>query len=91
MDTLVRPCRRGRRATALVGAEVDRARAQVTLIRIGVTLSGLQVTDPFGTVDHSIEVSRIAFRLDSLTCFGAKGDHWTRWAAEGRAVSAQHA
>ena len=71
MDTLVRRAvERG--GTALVGAEVDLAKAHVTLVPLGVTLSGLQVTDPSASSTNSIEVSRIAFRLDSLNLFRRK-------------------
>jgi len=68
MDTLVRRAVE-KAGTALVGAEVDLARAQVTLVPLGVTLSGLQVTDPSAPSTNSIEVLRIAFRLDSLNLF----------------------
>ena len=45
MDGIVRrTIERG--GSTLVGAEVDLARAHVTLIPLGITLSGLQVTDP---------------------------------------------
>jgi len=71
MDTLVRRAVE-KAGTALVGAEVDLARAQVTLVPLGVTLSGLQVTDPSAPSTNSIEVLRIAFRLDSLNLFRRK-------------------
>jgi len=58
--------------TAIVGAEVDLARAHVTLIPLGITLQGLQVTDPQAPDRNSIEVSRIAFELDSLNLFRRK-------------------
>ena len=56
----------------LVGAEVDLARAHVSLIPLGITLQGLQVTDPTAPETNSIEVSRIAFSLDSLNLFRRK-------------------
>ncbi|MBS1192780.1 MAG: hypothetical protein H6Q97_759 [Nitrospirae bacterium] len=71
MDALVRRAVE-KAGTALVGAEVDLARAHVTLVPLGVTLSGLQVTDPSAPSTNSIEVSRIAFRLDSLNLFRRK-------------------
>ncbi len=71
MDTLVRRAVE-KAGTALMGAEVDLARAQVTLVPLGVTLSGLQVTDPSAPSTNSIEVLRIAFRLDSLNLFRRK-------------------
>jgi uncharacterized protein (TIGR03545 family) len=58
--------------TAIVGAEVDLARAHVTLVPLGITLQGLQVTDPQAPEKNSIEVSRIAFSLDSLNLFRRK-------------------
>ncbi|MEK6745291.1 MAG: TIGR03545 family protein [Nitrospirota bacterium] len=58
--------------TAIVGAEVDLARAHVTLVPLGITLSGLQVTDPAAPATNSIEVGRIAFTLDSLNLFRRK-------------------
>ena len=71
MDTLVRRAVE-KAGTALVGAEVDLAAAKVTLVPLGVTLSGLQVTDPASPSTNSIEVNRIAFRLDSLNLFRRK-------------------
>jgi len=71
MDTLVRRAvEQG--GTALVGAEVDLAKAHVTLVPLSVTLSGLQVTDPSAPANNSIEVGRIAFTLDSLNLFRRK-------------------
>ena len=58
--------------TAIVGAEVDLARAHVTLVPLGITLQGLQVTDPQAPEKNSLEVSRIAFSLDSLNLFRRK-------------------
>ena len=58
--------------TAIIGAEVDLARAQVTLVPLGITLQGLQVTDPQAPEKNSMEVSRIAFSLDSLNLFRRK-------------------
>lgn len=70
-DTLVR---RGveKAGTALVGAEVDLAGAHVSLVPLSVTLSGLQVTDPAAPKTNSVEVGRIAFRLDSFNLFRRK-------------------
>jgi uncharacterized protein (TIGR03545 family) len=58
--------------TAIVGAEVDLAGAHVTLIPPGITLQGLQVTDPQAPEKNSIEIARIAFSLDSLNLFRRK-------------------
>ena len=58
--------------TAIVGAEVDLAKAHVTIVPLSVTLSGLQVTDPAAPGTNSIEIGRIAFSLDSLNLFRRK-------------------
>jgi uncharacterized protein (TIGR03545 family) len=58
--------------TSLVGAEVDLAKVHITLVPLGVTLSGLQVTDPAAPSTNSIEIARIAFELDSLNLFRRK-------------------
>ncbi len=52
--------------TAIVGAEVDLGRADVTLSPLGVTLSRLQVTDPGEPMRNAVEIGRIAFSLDGL-------------------------
>jgi uncharacterized protein (TIGR03545 family) len=71
LDTLVR---RGveKAGTAIAGAEVDLARAHVMLVPLSVTLSGLEVTDPAAPATNSIEISRIAFSLDSLNLLRRK-------------------
>ncbi|MHB8845551.1 MAG: TIGR03545 family protein [Nitrospirota bacterium] len=71
MDSMVRRVIE-RTGTSLVGAEVDLAAAHVTLVPLGITLSGLQVTDPAAPTTNSFEISRIAFELDSLNLLRRK-------------------
>jgi uncharacterized protein (TIGR03545 family) len=71
MDSMVRRAIE-RSGTALVGAEVDLARAHVTLVPLGITLSGLQVMDPAAPATNSLEIARIAFELDSLNLLRRK-------------------
>jgi uncharacterized protein (TIGR03545 family) len=71
MDSMVRRVIE-RTGTALAGAEVDLARAHVTLVPLGITLSGLQVTDPTAPATNSFEIARIAFELDSLNLLRRK-------------------
>jgi len=71
MDSMVRRAIE-RTGTALAGAEVDLARAHVTLVPLGITLSGLQVTDPTAPATNSFEIARIAFELDSLNLLRRK-------------------
>jgi uncharacterized protein (TIGR03545 family) len=58
--------------TSLVGAEVDVNSADVKLFPLGITLRGLQVTDPEAPSTNSIECSRIAFSLDGLNLLRRK-------------------
>ncbi len=53
-----------RTGTAIVGAEVDVARARLGLSPLGISLSGIQVTDPKNPSFNSVEIGRIAFSLD---------------------------
>lgn len=71
MDSMVRRVVE-RTGTSLVGAEVDLAAAHVTLVPLGITLSGLQVTDPAAPATNSFEITRIAFELDSLNLLRRK-------------------
>lgn len=50
--------------SALAGAEVDVAAARLTFSPLGVTLSGIQVTDPKNPSTNSLEIGRVAFTLD---------------------------
>jgi uncharacterized protein (TIGR03545 family) len=58
--------------TSLVGAEVDVNQANVKLIPLGITLNGLQVTNPQAPATNSLECTRIAFSLDSLNLLRRK-------------------
>ncbi|OGW35110.1 MAG: hypothetical protein A2X58_08820 [Nitrospirae bacterium GWC2_56_14] len=58
--------------TSLAGAEVDLAAADVKLFLLGITLNGLQVTNPEEPALNSLECARIAFSLDSLNLLRGK-------------------
>ncbi len=58
--------------TAIVGAEVDVGRADVSLFPLGVILSGLEVTNPQAPATNSLVCDRIAFSLDSLSLLRRK-------------------
>jgi uncharacterized protein (TIGR03545 family) len=58
--------------TSLAGAEVDLAAADVKLFPLGITLNGLQVTNPEEPATNSLECARIAFSLDSLNLLRRK-------------------
>jgi len=51
--------------TAIVGAEVDLASARVSLSPLGITLAGLQVTNPSAPATNTVDVGRIAFHMDA--------------------------
>jgi uncharacterized protein (TIGR03545 family) len=55
-----------RTGTAVAGAEVDVDRARLALSPLGISLNGIQVTDPKNPSTNSIEIGRIAFSLDGL-------------------------
>ena len=58
--------------TLIVGAEVDVNKVDVALSPLGITLNGLQVTNPDAPATNSIECGRIAFTLDGLNLFRRK-------------------
>jgi len=58
--------------TSLAGAEVDLVAADVKLFPLGITLNGLQVTNPEEPALNSLECARIAFSLDSLNLLRRK-------------------
>ncbi len=58
--------------TSIVGAEVDVAAARMNLSPFGLSLSGIQVTDPKNPSKNSIEIGRIAFSLDALSLLRRK-------------------
>lgn len=52
--------------TKIVGAKVELDKADLSLFPIGLTLSGLQVTDPDEPMQNAVEIERIAGTFDSL-------------------------
>jgi uncharacterized protein (TIGR03545 family) len=63
LDTLVKRMIE-QAGTSLAGAEVDVADVDVTLFPLGITLNGLQVTNPEKPALNSVESARIAVSLD---------------------------
>ncbi|MSR24294.1 MAG: TIGR03545 family protein [Nitrospiraceae bacterium] len=61
-----------RTGTQAVGAKVELAAADLTLISLGLTLTGLQVTDPDAPMTNAVEVSRISFLMDGLNLLRRK-------------------
>jgi uncharacterized protein (TIGR03545 family) len=61
-----------RTGTALAGAEVDVAGARIALSPLGITLSGIQVTDPKNPATNSLEIGRVAFSLDGMNLLRRK-------------------
>ncbi len=53
-----------RTGTAVVGAKVELDKADVSLSPLGITLLGLQVTNPDAPMTNAVEVGRIAFHMD---------------------------
>jgi uncharacterized protein (TIGR03545 family) len=58
--------------TAIIGAEVDVHRAEVTLAPLAIAISGIAVTDPESPSNNSIEISRVVFSLDGLNLLRRK-------------------
>ncbi len=52
--------------TKIVGAKVELEKADFSLFPIGLTLFGLQVTDPDEPMKNAVEIGRIAGTIDSL-------------------------
>jgi len=52
--------------TKIVGARVELEKADLSLFPIGLTLFGLQVTDPDEPMKNAVEIGRIAGTVDSL-------------------------
>ncbi len=61
-----------RTGTAIAGAEVDVGRARLALSPFGLSLNGIQVTDPKNPSTNTIEIGRIAFSLDALNLLRRK-------------------
>ncbi|MBI3603051.1 MAG: TIGR03545 family protein [Nitrospirae bacterium] len=58
--------------TRLVGAKVELVAADVALFPLGLTLTGLQVTDPDEPMTNAVEVARIAMTLDGFNLIRRK-------------------
>lgn len=52
--------------TALMGAKVELDKADLSFFPLGLRLSRLQVTDPDEPMTNAVEVSQIAFSMDTL-------------------------
>lgn len=52
--------------TKIVGARVEVARADVSLVPLGIELTRLQVTDPDDPMRNAVEVARMAFGMEAL-------------------------
>ncbi len=52
--------------TKIVGAKVELAKADVTLIPLGIELRRLQVTNPDEPMRNAVEVTRMAFGMEAL-------------------------
>jgi len=52
--------------TSLVGAKVELDRADLSLFPLGLTLTGLQVTDPSSPMRNAVECERIAGLVDGM-------------------------
>ncbi|MBW2514995.1 MAG: TIGR03545 family protein [Deltaproteobacteria bacterium] len=58
--------------TRLVGAKVELAEADVHLAPVGITLKGLQVTNPDNPMSNAVEIGLIDFSLDTLNLLRKK-------------------
>jgi uncharacterized protein (TIGR03545 family) len=65
-------CAIERAGTQAVGAKVELAAADLTLAPLGLTLTGLQVTDPDAPMTNAVEVQRISFLMDGLNLLRRK-------------------
>ncbi len=61
-----------RTGTALVGARVELAGADLTLFPLGVTLTGIQVTNPDEPMRNAVEVKRCALLIDGVNILRRK-------------------
>ena len=52
--------------TSIVGAKVELEKADLSLFPMGLTLTGLQVTDPGSPMRNAVEAERIAFLMDAV-------------------------
>ena len=58
--------------TAIVGAQVELAKADLHLLPLGITLSELQVTNPDRPMSNAVQAQHIEFSLDSLNLIQRK-------------------
>ncbi|OGP20604.1 MAG: hypothetical protein A2054_04975 [Deltaproteobacteria bacterium GWA2_55_10] len=58
--------------TSIVGAKVDLDKADLTLFPLGLTLTGLQVTNPDEPMRNIFEVGRISFLVDGVNIIRKK-------------------
>ncbi len=65
-------CAIERAGTQAVGAKVELAAADLTLFPLGLTLNGLEVTDPDAPMTNAVEVQRISFLMDGLNLLRRK-------------------
>ncbi len=61
-----------RSATALVGAKVELKEADLTLFPLGLTLTGLQVTNPEEPMRNAVEAARAAMLIDGVNMLRRK-------------------
>lgn len=71
IDTLIK---RGieRTGTAVVGAKVELAGADLSLFPLGLKLTGLEVTNPDAPMTNAFEAARIAFTMDGMNLLRRK-------------------
>lgn len=65
-------CAIERAGTQAVGAKVELAAADLTFLPLGLTLTGLQVTDPDAPMTNAVEAARISFLMDGLNLLRRK-------------------
>lgn len=58
--------------TAIVGAKVELRDADLSLFPLGLTLEGLQVTNPDSPMSNAFEAQRISFLMDGMNLFRRK-------------------
>jgi len=54
------------KGTSVVGAKVELDKADLSLFPMGLTLTGLRVTDPGSPMRNAVEAARIAFLMDAM-------------------------
>lgn len=71
IDTLIK---KGieRTGTAMVGAKVELAKADLSLFPLGLTLTGLKVTNPDSPMTNAFEAGKIAFTMDGVNLLRRK-------------------